>query len=168
MSGQYIAFFILSILTISGAVFMISFTRVIHMVVALAFTFLRISVLFLLLEAEFVGLTQIMVYSGGISVLMLFGIMLTQHSKHERSEQKTGFRIFTFAGVLLFFAAVFYGIQKTPWSQEAVDYSTQNSVKEIGVQMYTNYVIPFELVSVLLLVALIGGIIMAKKEADDE
>jgi len=168
MSGQYIAFFILSLLTISGAVFMISFTRVIHMVLALAFTFVSIAGLFILLEAEFVGLTQIMVYSGGISVLMLFGIMLTQHSRLERSEQKVGLRIFTFAGILAFFAAVFYGIQKTPWPQEAVDYSTQNNIKDIGIQIYNNYVIPFELVSVILLVALVGAIILAKKEAGDE
>lgn len=147
---------------------MISFNRVFHMVLALAFTFLSVAGLYILLEAEFVGLTQMMVYSGGISVLMLFGIMLTQHKTEEKSERKLGFRILTFLGIAALFATIFYGIQKTPWSTEIVDYSTKNNVKEIGIQLFNLYTIPFELISVLLLVSLVGAVILAKKEADDE
>lgn len=168
MSGQYIAFFLLSLLTIGGAVFMISFTKVFHMVIALAFTFLSIAGLYVLLEAEFVGLTQVMVYSGGISVLMLFGIMLTQHDQEEKADRKGSFRLLSLAGIVVFFIAIFYGIQKTPWNTQAMDYSTKNNVKEIGIQLFNNYVIPFELVSVLLLVTLVGAIILAKKEGDNE
>ncbi|WP_047150803.1 NADH-quinone oxidoreductase subunit J [Aneurinibacillus tyrosinisolvens] len=168
MTGQFIAFFVLSLLAIGGAVFMISFTRVVHMVVALAFTFLSIAGLYVLLEAEFVGMTQILVYSGAISILMLFGIMLTRHDASETKERKGPFKYIVFAAIAVFFALVFFGIQSVQWPEEAADYSKQNNVKEIGIQMFTNYVIPFELVSVLLLVALVGAIILAKKEADDQ
>ncbi|MFT9849116.1 NADH-quinone oxidoreductase subunit J [Aneurinibacillus sp. REN35] len=168
MSGEFIAFFVLALLTIGGAVFMISFTRVVHMVVALAFTFLSIAGLYILLEAEFVGMTQILVYSGAISILMLFGIMLTRHDATEVQEKKTPAKWLVRIGIVVFFLLVFFGIQGVQWNNQAADFTKQDNVKEIGIQMFTNYVIPFEMVSVLLLVALIGAIILAKKEAEDE
>lgn len=169
MNGEFIAFFILSLLTIGGAVFMISFTRVVHMVVSLGITFISIAGLFVLLGAEFVGVSQVLVYSGAISILMLFGIMLTKHDAHDEG---TG-RIWKNRFVLLFVAAVFgllfWGIQNTPWpAPTQPGASGASNVKEIGVAVFTQYVIPFELVSVLLLVALVGAIIMAKKEGDNE
>jgi NADH-quinone oxidoreductase subunit J len=168
MTGEFIAFFVLALLTIGGAVFMISFTRVVHMVVALAFTFLSIAGLYVLLEAEFVGMTQILVYSGAISILMLFGIMLTRHDASEVQEGRNPARWPVRIGVVIFFVLVFFGIQSVQWSDKAADFTKQNNVKEIGIQMFNNYVIPFEEVSVLLLVALVGAIILAKKEAEDE
>ena len=74
MTGEFVAFFILSLLTIGGAVFMISFTRVVHMVISLGITFISIAGLFVLVGADFVGVAQVLVYSGAISILMLFGM----------------------------------------------------------------------------------------------
>lgn len=168
MTGEFIAFFILALLTIGGAVFMISFTRVVHMVVALAFTFLSIAGMYVLLEAEFVGMVQILVYSGAISILMLFGIMLTRHDASEVEERKNPVKWLIRAAIAVFFIIVFFGIQSVQWSDKPADFTQKDNVKEIGVQMFTNYVIPFEMVSVLLLVALVGAIILAKKEAEGE
>lgn len=167
MSGEYIAFFILSLLVIGGAVFMISFTKVVHQVVALAFTFLSIAGLYILLEAEFVAVTQILVYSGAISILMLFGIMLTKHNAQE-TETRKGFKFFAFLIVAGFFALMFTGIQTMNIPSEPGNFSQDNNVLEIGKLMFNQYVIPFEIASVLLLVALVGAIILAKKEAEDE
>jgi NADH-quinone oxidoreductase subunit J len=167
MTGQFISFFVLSLLTIGGAVFMISLTRVVHQVVALAFTFLSIAGLYILLEAEFVAITQILVYSGAISILMLFGIMLTRHNDEERTEQKGPFKFVAFLIVSAFFLLVFAGIQTMNITGEPANYSQGNNVLEIGILMFTKYVIPFETVSVLLLVALIGAIVIAKKEVNE-
>jgi NADH-quinone oxidoreductase subunit J len=168
MSGQFLAFFILSLFTIGGAVFMISFARVVHQVVALAFTFLSIAGLFILLEAEFVAITQILVYSGAISILMLFGIMLTRHNEVEEPGHRRRFKISVFLIVAALFALVFTGIQTMNIGPEEANFSAQNNVLEIGKAIFTDYVIPFETVSVLLLVALIGAIIIAKKEVEQE
>ncbi|WP_276913611.1 NADH-quinone oxidoreductase subunit J [Aneurinibacillus aneurinilyticus] len=170
MTGEFIAFFILALLTIGGAIFMISFTRVVHMVVALAFTFLSIAGIYVLLEAEFVGMVQILVYSGAISILMLFGIMLTRHDASEVEEGKNPAKWLIRVGIAVFFIIVFLGLHsvKWKWADKPTDFTQKDNVKEIGVQMFTNYVIPFETVSVLLLVALVGAIILAKKEAEDE
>lgn len=167
MTGQMVAFFLLSLCTIGGAVFMISFTRVVHMVVSLAFTFLSIAGLYILLEAEFVALTQVLVYAGAVAILMLFGIMLTKHHEQEQ-EQRGSHKFFAFVVVAAFFALVFFSIQGTEWNTEAQDYTQTNNTLLIGKEMFTNYVIPFEMVSVLLLVALVGAIILAKREEDDK
>ena len=171
MSASFVAFFILSLLTIGGAVFMISFTRVVHMVVAIGVTFLSIAGLYVLLDAEFVAVSQVLVYSGAISILMLFGIMLTKHDAHDNGNSRAQNRFFTFVGVAAFFVTVFLGIQNTTWppmgQQHLADPAISNT-KQIGLEVFTKYVIPFELASVLLLVALVGAIIMAKKEGDEE
>ncbi len=85
LTGELVAFFILAMLIIGGAVFMISFTKVVHMVVSLAFTFLSLGGMYVLLEAEFVAFVQILIYAGAVSILMIFGIMMTRHQQeHEQ------------------------------------------------------------------------------------
>ncbi|WP_400162270.1 NADH-quinone oxidoreductase subunit J [Brevibacillus sp. TJ4] len=169
MNGEFVAFFILSLLTIGGAVFMISFTRVVHMVISLGITFISIAGLFVLLGAEFVGVSQILVYSGAISILMLFGIMLTKHDANDEGTGATWKNRFALIFVAALFGLLFWGIQNTPWAlPEPMTASSESNAKEIGLRVFTEYVIPFELVSVLLLVALVGAIIMAKKEGDSE
>lgn len=168
MSGSFVAFFILSLMTIGGAVFMISFNRVVHMVISLGITFISIAGLFILLEGEFVAVAQILVYSGAISILMLFGIMLTKHDDKEESTRKLKNRqLLALFFTAVFFVIVFLGIQNTVWpvSPEAAATDVSNA-KQIGLEVFTKYVIPFELLSVLLLVSLVGAIIMAKKEGD--
>lgn len=170
MSGSFAAFFILSLLTIGGAVFMISFTRVVHMVISLGVTFLSIAGLFVLLEAEFVAVSQVLVYSGAISILMLFGIMLTKHDDTEEAGHRKKNKIVSFLVVAVLFVVVFLGIQNTLWPTQTDSLASENisNAKQLGTEIFTKYVIPFELVSVLLLVALVGAIIMAKKEGDNE
>lgn len=169
MTGSFAAFFILSLMTIGGAVFMISFTRVVHMVVSLGVTFISIAGLFILLEAEFVAVSQILVYSGAISILMLFGIMLTRHNAVEDGGSRGVNRFVGFIAVAAFFAISFYGIQSTVWP-EPVQLTAEgtSNAQQIGQEIFTKFVIPFELLSVLLLVTLVGAIIMAKKEGDNE
>lgn len=169
MNGEFFAFFILSLLTIGGAVFMISFTRVVHMVISLGITFISIAGLFVLLGAEFVGVAQILVYSGAISILMLFGIMLTKHDASDEGSTHKWKNAFALIFVAVLFGLMFWGIQSTVWPQPAETAVTEvSNVKQIGVDVFKIYVIPFELISVLLLVALVGAIIMAKKEEDSE
>ncbi|MDF2670937.1 MAG: NuoJ, partial [Paenibacillus sp.] len=82
-SGANIGFFIFALFAIGGAIFMVSFTKVVHMVVALAVTFISLAGLYVLLNAEFLAFVQILIYAGAISILMIFGIMMTQHKKED-------------------------------------------------------------------------------------
>lgn len=163
LSGEFIAFFVLAILAIGGAVFMIHFTRVVHMVLALAFTFLSIAGLYVTLHAEFLAVVQVLIYTGAVSILMLFGIMLTKHRASESTDGRRLHQWLSLAGVAGFFGVLMMIIYRTPFGGEQADVKAF-SVAKLGESVFKQYVIPFELTSVLLLVALVGAIILAGKE----
>lgn len=171
MSGEFIAFLVLALIALIGAVLLINLKQVIHMVLALVATFLSIAGLYVLLTAEFLAVVQILVYSGAITILMLFGIMLTQHRDVETKKLPLARRIIALVGVVAFGGAVYYGIYNLEFP--VVDAGLYvNNVEQIGMALYSRYIIPFELTSIVLLVALVGAIVLAKrddeKEADQE
>ncbi|MDO3678858.1 NADH-quinone oxidoreductase subunit J [Paenibacillus ehimensis] len=164
--GENIAFFICALLAIGGAIFMLSFTKVVHMVMAVALTFISLAGLYVVLEAEFVAVVQILIYAGAISILMIFGIMMTKHTKEEEEEPKRPWHNgLLFVGAAGLFGIIFYAIQQSQLPSGEYP-SMQDNTMEIGKLLFSNYVIPFELMSVLLTVAFIGAIIVAKREED--
>jgi len=164
-SGTNIAFFILALFAIGGAIFMINFTRVIHMVTALAFTFLSLAGMYILLEAEFVAFVQVLIYAGAVSILMIFGIMMTRQDLEEEQLKRPLHNVLLAIGSIGLFGVLFYAIQNAQFMPGPFD-PGQDNVMEIGKRIYTEHVIPFELMSVLLTVAFIGAIIIAKREED--
>lgn len=164
ITGEFIAFFILAVFTIGGAIFMINFTKVVHMVVSMAFTLLGIAGIFFLLNAEFIGVVQVLIYSGAVTILMLFGIMMTRHTAEEEPSRRPWHKVVSFVVVAALFGFLMWGINTTVFPSETADV-TEFTVQNIGTIVFKQYVIPFELASVLLLAALVGAIILAKKEA---
>lgn len=165
-SGANLVFFVFALFAIGGAIFMISFTKVVHMVVALAFTFLSLAGLYVLLDAEFIAFVQVLIYAGAISILMIFGIMMTKHQPEGEEEPKRPAHNAVLAiGSLALFGILFYAIQSTTFPTTEAPVYEDNS-RELGLLIFNQYVIPFELVSVLLTVAFIGAIVIAKREED--
>lgn len=169
-SGEFLAFMGLALVAIIGGVLLLNLTKVVHMVVALIFTFVAIAGIYVLLSAEFVAAVQILIYSGAITIIMLFGIMLTKHD--DESEPKTGKwrKLLVFLGIVGFAFAVYIGIYNFNIEQIPTTLH-ENNTMQIGKALYSKYIIPFELTSALLLVALVGSIILAKnekKEGDSE
>ncbi|WP_042463518.1 NADH-quinone oxidoreductase subunit J [Neobacillus dielmonensis] len=162
-TGEFLAFMILALVAIIGGVLLLNLNKVVHMVVALIFTFISIAGIYVLLSAEFVAAVQILIYSGAITIIMLFGIMLTR--PYDESEEKGSRwrKAFLFLGVVGFGFAVYIGIYNFPIDQVPTTLH-ENNPMQIGKAIYSKYLIPFEFISVLLLVALIGAIIMAKRE----
>lgn len=163
VSGEFIAFFILAVMAIGGAVFMINFTRVMHMALALMFTFLSIAGIFFLLGAEYIAVVQVLINAGAVSVLMVFGIMLTRHKKEEQTKARPVHTILSLLGVTALFAVLWRVFYRTPFGGDTADPSTF-SIQALGESIFKQYVIPLEFTAVLLLVALVGAIIMAKRE----
>jgi NADH-quinone oxidoreductase subunit J len=163
ITGEFIAFMGLALVAIIGGVLLLNLTKVVHMVVALIFTFVSIAGIYVLLSAEFVTAVQILIYSGAITIIMLFGIMLTKHDDNEEPTTGKGRKVLLFLGVIGFAVAVYIGIYDFNVVQVPTDLHVDNTMK-IGEALYSKWVIPFELTSVLLLVALVGAIILAKKE----
>lgn len=162
-SGEFLAFMVLALVAIIGGVLLLNLNKVVHMVVALLFTFTSIAGIYILLSAEFVAFSQVLIYSGAITIIMLFGIMLTK--PYDESEAQGGKlrKILLFLGVIGFGFAVYIGIYNFPIDQVPGKLHVDNTM-QIGKAIYTKEIIPFELVSVLLLVALIGAIVLAKRE----
>ncbi|PAK43243.1 NADH-quinone oxidoreductase subunit J [Peribacillus simplex] len=165
LSGELIAFIGLALVAIVGGVLLITLTKVVQMVIALVFTFLGIAGIYMLLSAEFVAIVQILIYSGAITIVMLFGIMLTKHQEND-APAKGGWGNFSLLAAIAGFAvAVYLGIYNLDIPVQPTALHEENT-KQIGIELFSKYVIPFEVMSVLLLVALVGAIVLAKK--DDE
>jgi NADH-quinone oxidoreductase subunit J len=163
ISGEFLAFMGLALVAVIGGVLLLNLNKVVHMVVALVFTFISIAGIYVLLSAEFVAAVQILIYSGAITIIMLFGIMLTKHD--DETELKTAKlrNILLFLGVVGFAAVVYAGIYNLDLNPGSIALH-ENNTKQIGLALYSRFIIPFELASVVLLVALVGAIVLAKKD----
>ena len=84
ITGEFLAFLILSIIAVTGGVLLLNLTNVVHMVLSLVATFISIAGIYILLSAEFLAVVQILIYSGAITIIMLFGIMLTRPERAAR------------------------------------------------------------------------------------
>lgn len=167
MNGEIIAFLILATIAIFGGMLMLNLTKVIHMLLALVMTFLAIAGIYVTLSAEFVAAVQVLIYSGAITIIMIFGIMLTKHNdqqKQQRSNKRNGL---VGAGVIGFFIVMYLLINGVSFGEQATDLHVNNT-EQIGIALYSHYVIPFELMSIVLLVALVGAIILAKRDDAEE
>jgi NADH-quinone oxidoreductase subunit J len=167
MSGEFIAFISLSLVAVLGGILLINLTKVVHMVIALVFTFISVAGIYVMLSAEFVAVVQILIYSGAITIIMLFGIMLTKHD--DQSVEKTSLlrKLVLMLAIGGFAFAVYMGIYNLDIPAQQTNLH-ENNTEQIGLALYSKYVIPFELTSVILLVALVGAIVLAKKDEPEE
>ena len=156
--AQNIAFGILSVVMVVAALRMVTTRNVVHAALYLVIVLAGAAGIFILLGAEFVGVTQVLVYIGAIVVLFLFGIMLTRGALGEDEEANTEKRrMATLVGVLVL--VVTGGAVLDSFGDAAV-----NLTAEIGDTIFSQYIVPFEAVSVLLLAALIGAIVVARTD----
>ncbi len=162
MSGQEIFFAAVVVVAgVSGAL-VVSSRNVVHAALFLVATLGSIAALFLLLGAEFVGWTQILIYVGAIVVLLLFGIMLTRApmGRMALDNPKRASALVVSAGtfgVLTWLIWDAFGDEEIPLKQVV-------RTKEIGASLFDRFVLPFEAISVLLLAALVGAIVLARKD----
>lgn len=166
MNGEMIAFFVLALIAISGGVLMMNLTKVVHIIIALAFSFISIAGFYVLLSAEFLAFVQVLIYGGAITIVMLFGIMLTKHDDKAQSVSLTR-SIVVLISIAIFGFIIFLGINELSFPEQAAPLHEEN-VRQIGIELFSKFVIPFETVGVILLVALVGAIALAKNDKEEE
>jgi NADH-quinone oxidoreductase subunit J len=158
-------FFVAAAMAVIGAVGVISFRQPMRSVLSLVVVMLALSVLFLLLSAQFIFVVQIIVYAGAVMVLFLFVIALLGPSREMakgRLRFQTGLSLLF---VLAFFGLVYAMLQGVTYRQpEKADLSIFGSVQSIAVGLFTSYLYPFELTSILLLVAAIGAVYLSRRD----
>ena len=161
--AQNIAFGILSVVMVVAALRMVTTRNVVHAALYLVIVLAGAAGIFILLGAEFVGVTQVLVYIGAIVVLFLFGIMLTRGALGEDEEANTEKRrMAALVGVLVL--VVTGGAVLDSFGDAAVNRSAPSLTSEVGDTIFSQYIVPFEAVSVLLLAALIGAIVVARQD----
>ncbi|MBB6732978.1 NADH-quinone oxidoreductase subunit J [Cohnella zeiphila] len=166
-SGEFFAFFLLAVCAIAGAVLAVNFTKVVHTALSMAFTFVSLAGLFILLRAEFVAFVQVLLYVGAVTILMIFGIMMTKHQDEGKEAGRPLQETLAAIGCLCLFGILFYAIRSAGFPAPADPLPGDNTMA-IGKELYTGYAIPFELVSVLLTVAFVGAVALAKREEAEE
>ena len=168
MPLEIILFFVFAIIAAVSAILMITRSNPIISALFLILNFAALAGLYLLLNAQFIAVTQVIVYAGAIMVLFLFVIMLLKPEHEKLFGIHPKIKIFAVVIAALVFLQLVYMIFLSNPSSSA-DPSVAASVKagtieEIGRELYTNYVLPFEAAGYLLLAATIGALVLAKKK----
>src|SRR5262245_42227348 len=164
-----IIFLGLSAFILGAALAVVTVKNIIHAALWLIASFFGVGALYLLMEAEFVAVVQVLVYVGAVSILILFAIMLTRHVTGEgvrQLYQRWWVALLVAAGLfaLLIVPTVYnYEWKTVPPPPEGQQAAISSSV-QIGTAFMREYLLPFEIASVLLLVALIGAIVIAFEE----
>ncbi len=171
MDIQLILFIVLAAVAAVSSVMMITRPNPVIAAVFLVLNFFALAGLYLLLNAQFIAVVQIIVYAGAIMVLFLFVLMLlnTEH-EHKLFIDKKGIKLFAILISLFVFVQIAYLIffgnpSRTLTPNEAASVSV-GTIQSIGQQLYTSYIIPFEVAGFLLLAATIGALVLAKKKFD--
>jgi len=159
-----LAFYLFALMTIAGAAGCAFSTNIIYSAWSLLFAFMGVAGLYIFLGADFPAVAQVLIYVGGILVLILFAIMLTKQIGGDPHLTNTHLAL-PAGGVLALItsATLIYMAVMAPWKiAPAVSY--QPSAQPLGVAFLTEYLLPFEVASVILLAALIGAVVIARKE----
>jgi len=162
---QLVGFYGIAGLMVIGALMVVTLRNIFHSALALAAVAIGAACVYLTLDAEFLAFVQIMVYVGSVVTLIAFMVMLTQRSSHgkpvrQSNDQKT----ISLIVVLSLFALLIWKIPTTVWNTTASTGALADT-KTIGTAFLKEYILPFEAISVLLLVVLIGAIVLARRES---
>ena len=161
-----LAFAIIAILTLASAVAAMSLGNLVHCVLALTVTFAGLAAFYLQLDAQFIGFAQILVYIGAVAILIVFAVLLIrggdaprQSSFSASSVVGVGIAVAVFgllSGIILTSRALTHEIRPPP----------EATVHQIGTQLMGNFILPLEVVGLLLTAALIGAVIIAMRERE--
>lgn len=162
-NASQLIFYLLSFIIIVSSIYVVTLKNIFHSAIFLILTLFSVAGIYILLGAEFLAASQVLIYVGAVSVLMIFAIMLTSRlasKKIEQSNEQVTTAIFVCAGFLLVSLGSF---ANTVWRVSNVPLP-ENNVMTIGQLLMTAYVLPFEVVSIVLLAALIGAIVLSRRE----
>jgi NADH-quinone oxidoreductase subunit J len=169
MVAQNIFFYAIAAVMVAAAVVVVTNRNVVRSALALIVVFAGVAAQFIVLAAEFVSVTQVLVYIGAITVLMLFGIMLTR-SRIGRDTDMTNehwwagvVTALLLLGVMGYSLLDRFGDDPLPAEREVVGVNGSNTAT-VSDAIFSQYLIPFEVISVLLLAALVGAIVIARKD----
>lgn len=163
MNVSTAVFYLIALITVVSAG-MVAFSRnIIYSAFSLLGTFMGIAGIYIFLGADFVAGVQVLIYVGGILVLILFAVMLTHRITDVEVTNRSAGRIPALIIIGVFFVLLAQTIRETPWVK-AKDIAHEPTTAKIGELFLEQYLLPFELASLVLLAAMIGAVVLSRKE----
>ena len=163
MAAQNVAFGIIAVMMAVAAIGVVTMKNIVHAALALVVVLAGVAAQYLLLQAEFLGIVQILIYIGAVIVLFLFGIMLTRAPMRRSTEYDNNQRVLAGLVALLIFGVLAY-LFHDQFGGDKISFAQPTATKAIADSIFRTYVVAFEVVSMLLLAALIGAIVLARRD----
>jgi NAD(P)H-quinone oxidoreductase subunit 6 len=163
---QFVSFVILTVMMLSAALGVVLLSNIVYSAFLLAGVLISIAGIYILLNADFVAAAQILIYVGAINVLIIFAIMLVNKREDFSAIPRRWIRQGATALVCVgLFALLSTMVLVTPWSINATTPAViESTIVELGKHFFSDFLLPFELASVLLLMAMVGAIILARRD----
>src|SRR5436309_371164 len=161
-----IIFTILALLTLAGAIAALSLRNLVHCALALTVAFAGLAALYLQLDAQFVGFAQILVYIGAVAILIVFAILLTRGSEPPQQTILSPSWLGGLAVALAVFGVLAATVLRSSVTFRGLQPAPQVDVRQLGEQLMTKYLLPLEVIGLLLTAALIGAVIIAMREKE--
>ncbi|MBD1910164.1 MULTISPECIES: NADH-quinone oxidoreductase subunit J [unclassified Leptolyngbya] len=162
---QVVSFGVLALMMLVTSLGVVLLNNIVYSAFLLGAVFISISGLYILLNAGFVAAAQILIYVGAVNVLILFGIMLVNKRQPFQPVRNAWVGQAATAAVCFgLFALLATTVLATPWALSSAPIAGDAALVEIGKHFFSDFLLPFELASVLLLMALIGAIVLARRE----
>ena len=158
-----IIFYVFAILTIVSAGLVVFSKNIVYSAFSLLVTFFSVAGIYVLLNADFIAITQLLIYVGGILVLLLFGVMLTTNVTNVELNAQTLKAIPATIIAAIVAALLVSTVISTKWKVNETP-PMNNTVKGLGELLLTKYLLPFEIASIVLLVAIIGAAFLARRD----
>jgi len=159
-------FFLVAFLAVSSAVYFVFARNPLYAILSLIVTMFSIAGMYILLNAQFLAIIQIIVYAGAIMVLFLYILMMLNLNKEDESKKNNTLKfvgVFTAGLLLIGVLGVFRGVQDNHVVVENVDQGV-GLTKNLGRLLFNEYVLPFELASILILAGIVGAVLIGKKD----
>jgi NADH-quinone oxidoreductase subunit J len=156
-------FYLLSILAIAGALGTVTSQNVVHAALYLILSLLAVAGFYILLTNEFLALVQVLIYGGAVATIILFGIMLTRSRDLMPVTFGESTRLLGFLAGVILLGVILGAVLNTNWPRYA-EQVTLVPLTAIGDALFKQWLLPFEIASVVLLVALIGAVVISRQE----
>ena len=167
IAAKFGAYAVMAVILIF-ALGVVTFRNLFHCALCLAAALIGIAAIYVVLQAEYLAGIQILLYVGAVVTLVIFAIMLTEHLAGKTVRQNNSQSPLAIVGLLGFVALLAALIVKTPWPITPQALQAKVSVMGLGKALMGPYVFPFEVISIVLIAALIGTVVIAKKDDPEE
>jgi NADH-quinone oxidoreductase subunit J len=162
-AAQNVAFGIIAIVMAVAAIGVVTMKNIVHAALALVVVLAGVAAQYIILQAEFLGIVQVLIYIGAVIVLFLFGIMLTRSPMQRSTEYDNDQRVLAGLVALLIFGVLAF-LLHDQFGNDKLHLGQPTQTAAIADSIFRTYVVAFEVVSMLLLAALVGAIVLARRD----